>query len=306
MIAQEPSANNNRIGLHLPIETPENIVLSYQVAGLGARAAAYSVDVFLQVLILVVLRIVASLLRISLPGLSQGVFLLGIFFLQWCYFIFFEGLYRGRSPGKRAMGLRVIHERGHPLTFWGAALRNLLRVVDGIPMVALLPGAASSVAGIPIYGPALISMVLTRKFQRIGDLMAGTVVISERHVVLPREPVIISKISPLDRKEIGNWTPDGRTLSLVEEFLGRSHVLTNKHGKRDYARGHLLCEELAQVVGRKLEYRGDPNQLTNYPMSFLARVYVTFLRNDEEETAWIEGRQPASIEEAREIEWIEQ
>ena len=129
--------------------------------------------------------------------------------------------------------------------------------------------------------PALVAMILSPKLQRIGDLAAGTVVISERFGQLPREPVIFSRIRPLERGEINHWKPDSRTLAAIDDYLSRRHVLSHE-------RGHELCADLAVTLARKLEFKGDPYQLRDYPMSFLARAYVTFAGRDEnEDNEWL-------------------
>jgi uncharacterized RDD family membrane protein YckC len=268
------------VDLAVSVETPENIALSYQLAGPAARGGAYVLDLLVMSLVLLVLLVPLLWLRPYLPGTSFGIERLLLFFFEWCYFVFSEGLFRGKTIGKAAFGLRVIHEQGHPLTFWKALLRNLLRVVDTPPLAVfffattLAPPEFAALLLVP--GPALVAMVLSRRLQRTGDLAAGTVVISERHVSLPREPVIIARIQPLERGEINRWRPDTETLSLIDDFLTRRHVLSHQ-------RGHAICAELAQSLGHKLEFRGDPFQLRDYPMSFLARVYVTFARRDDED-----------------------
>jgi uncharacterized RDD family membrane protein YckC len=268
------------VDLAVSVETPENIALSYQLAGPAARGGAYVLDLLVMSLVLLVLSVPLFWLAAYLPGTTAGLLLLLRFFFEWCYFVFSEGLFRGKTIGKAAFGLRVVHEQGHPLTFWGALLRNLLRVVDTPPLAVFFFATAltppSFAAFLLVPGPALVAMVLSRHLQRIGDLAAGTVVISERHVSLPREPVIIARIQPLERGEINRWRPDSAMLSLIDDFLTRRHVLSHQ-------RGHAICAELAAALGQKLEYRGDPFQLRDYPMSFLARVYVTFARRDEED-----------------------
>lgn len=277
----EPSA----VSLALELQTPENIVLSYQLAGPASRCAAYLIDALVRGGILIALMIPVVLLADYLPGTSTGLLLLTLFFLDWGYFTISEGLFRGRTFGKKAMGLRVIHEHGHPVTFWGAMLRNFLRVVDGVPLSVFYFGTGIELSMglqfVPVYGPALIAMILSPKLQRIGDFAAGTVVISERFGQLPREPVIFSRIRPLERGEINHWKPDSRTLAAIDDYLSRRHVLSHE-------RGHELCSELAMTMARKLEFKGDPYQLRDYPMSFLARAYVTFARrDDEEENQWL-------------------
>jgi uncharacterized RDD family membrane protein YckC len=259
------------VSLELYVETPENVVLAYQLAGPAIRLCAYILDVGIRVLAGFVVLMVVAIGGFALPGLSMGLFLLFLFFAEWGYFVVCEGFFNGKTLGKHICGLRVIHERGYPLTFWAAMLRNLIRAADALPL----------------YGVGFVAMLTSRKLQRFGDLVAGTVVITERRVVLPREPVILAKIDPLRREDLGRSLPDHRVLALIDQFLGRRYVLT-------YNRGHVLARTLAVPLARALDYRGDPRLVEQYPMAFLARVYVTYLRAREER----EAERPVAVVEA--------
>ena len=256
----QADANGEEIGLDLKIETPENVVLTYQLAGPAVRSAAYMVDFTVRAIVLVGISIALFIAQLVIPGTATGIFFLVWFFMEWCYFIVAEGFFNGKTLGKHTFGLRVIHDRGHPLTLWGATLRNLLRAVDAIPL----------------YGIGFVSMLLSRRCQRLGDLVAGTVVIAERRVVLPREPIILEKIEPISRQELGSYVPDRQTLTLIEDFLTRRHVLTHD-------RGHAMAAPVARALAERLNFSGDPDLPSQYPMAFLARVYVTFLRREDEE-----------------------
>jgi hypothetical protein len=129
---------------------------------------------------------------------------------------------------------------------------------------------------IPSYGIGFITMLAAGRFRRLGDLVARTVVIEERRVRVPREPVILEKIEPLSRTELGGYVPAGQTLALIEEFLGRRHVLT-------YRRGHAMAYVLAKVLAERLNFSGDPQLVQRYPMAFLARVFATFHQTVEDE-----------------------
>lgn len=271
---------SDRLSLDLAVETPENIVLTYELAGPARRYLAYSIDALLRAGIAGAILLLAYIVfRWSSEQIFVGFQLVVLFFFEWCYFTLAEGLCRGKTPGKAAMGLRVIHDRGYPLTFWGAAIRNLLRGVDSIPLAAIITlrnaEAAQWLGMLPLYGPGLIAMMLSPKFQRLGDLAAGTVVISERQALPPREPIILTRVQALSRTEMNTWTPSHATLALIDEYLSRRHVLAHE-------RGHELCAELATELAEKLDYRGDPYQLRDYPMTFIARVYVTFVRRDDD------------------------
>ena len=190
-------------------------------------------------------------------GLSSEVGLFLLFLFEWGYFAFCEGISHGRTIGKAAHGLRVIQRDGTPLTFWSAISRNLVRGADAVP----------------IYGPAAICMTLSGNFERLGDLVAGTIVVRERIVRLPREPVIMDRINPLDREQLGSYRPDRQLLAAIEEFLSRRAVL-------DHRRGHQLAGPLAEALAQELQYSGDRQQLEEFPMAFLARVLVTFQARD--------------------------
>ncbi len=250
------------VGLQLLIETPENVVLTYQLAGMTARMLAYVLDVLVRFLAMGILFFVSVPFQALLPGITMGVIFVVWFAMEWGYHAAFEGFCKGKTIGKYVLGLRVIHEEGHPISFWPALVRNLVRVADGIPYL--------------FSGVGFVSILLTRRFQRLGDLAARTVVVTERRTVLPREPIILEKIRPLSREQLGSYVPDQDTLTAIEHFLGRRPVLTHR-------RGHELARILAAPLAKRLSYTDDPSLVNDYPMAFLARVYVTFLHRDEDD-----------------------
>ena len=259
----------NPLSLDLRVETPENVVLTYHLAGPALRSVAYLLDFVIRLLIMVVASFVMVVVMPFLPGLALGSLLLLMFLLEWGYMIGFEYAWQGRTPGKRMLGLRVIQENGQPLAWWGSTLRNLLRVADTLPLMFLFAEDLGPFCLLPIYGPGLVAMACSPKLQRLGDLAARTVVIQEHRGELPREPVIFEKIEPLSRADLNSFTPRPRTLSLIDRFLGRRSVLLHE-------RGHALASPLAKVIAWRLNYSSDPDLVRKYPMAFLARVYVTF------------------------------
>lgn len=154
---------DTRTGLHrrIALETPEHVRLEYQLADLGSRAAALAVDL---AIIVAALLLVALVFRYT-AGFGQAVLYIVGFFAVWGYFLFFEAVWDGRTPGKRALGLRVLHDGGEPLSFQGSVLRNLIRIVDLQPGVTGMAGAAS--------------ILFNRRAQRLGDLVAGTIVVRD-------------------------------------------------------------------------------------------------------------------------------
>ncbi|MFZ1828439.1 MAG: RDD family protein [Candidatus Competibacteraceae bacterium] len=140
------------------LETPEGIELSLRVAGPVARALAWSVDGLIRYGALWGLLMVLTML----DGGGIGLWLIALFLAEWLYPALFEVYAGGATPGKKALGLKVIHANGTPVDWPAALIRNLLRVVDFLPL---------------LYGFGLIAMLCNRDFQRLGDLAAGAVVI---------------------------------------------------------------------------------------------------------------------------------
>jgi uncharacterized RDD family membrane protein YckC len=172
--------------LNLVVETPEQIGIDFEIAGVGSRMLAAIIDVLIMSILLLVATIAPLVLIASareaagtmaenigkqdhifrnVNALGLAIVFLSYFAIQWGYFIVAEVLTDGRSPGKRAMGLRVVRADGFPIGFAETIVRNLVRIVD------IVPG---------VYGIGLVSMVAGRKMQRLGDVAAGTIVIKER------------------------------------------------------------------------------------------------------------------------------
>jgi uncharacterized membrane protein SpoIIM required for sporulation len=155
------------------VETPELVVLTYSIAGIGSRAMAAITDLLLVAAAFVVLGIVWFLViaaggfaGFNLSG-SWGLALLIIvqFALLWGYYVLFEGLMDGQTPGKRLHRIRVVREGGYSVTFGTSAVRNLIRVLDMQPVFFYLVG--------------MISVLATRRGRRLGDIVAGTIVVRE-------------------------------------------------------------------------------------------------------------------------------
>lgn len=140
------------------VETPEGIDLQAELAGPVVRVLAYSIDILIRLLVLLLCGIALAFFDKA----GQGGLLLLMFILEWFYPVFFEVCRRGQTPGKKQMGLAVVNDDLTPVTWSTSMVRNLLRVVDFLPSAYLF---------------GLISMVLNDRFARLGDLAAGTLVI---------------------------------------------------------------------------------------------------------------------------------
>ena len=164
--------------------TPENIEFEYALAGPFQRLPAFLFDFALRALVFVGVIFIFAMFSAFLPfgGSVLGIVGLLMFFaLSWFYGIYFETRFNGRTPGKMLYKLRVISVDGRPINGTQAALRNLLRLADMCVMLPLqvfgteMPPAYI----IPTLLVGLIVMTLTRRMQRLGDLAAGTMVVSE-------------------------------------------------------------------------------------------------------------------------------
>ena len=140
------------------VETPEGTDLHAELAGLVPRALAYSIDFLLRMVVLFALSIVLAFAGRA----GDGLLLIAFFVLEWGYPILFEVLRGGQTVGKKAFNIKVVNEDLTPIRFGPSLIRNLLRTADIFPF---------------LYVFGSISMVMTQKFQRLGDLAANTVVV---------------------------------------------------------------------------------------------------------------------------------
>lgn len=177
-------ARDERLDTLQPIELAEGVEVRLRIAGPLVRGAALALDLLIQGLLIIVVGWLLSLSSVFLGGMTfVGLVSILWFVVWWWYPVFFEASRWGATPGKKAAGLRVVQDSGSPITFGQAVLRNFLRYADGMPFLGF------GVAGFPTFGFGLGSMVATPRFQRLGDLAAGTVVIYDRH---PPPPAVAS------------------------------------------------------------------------------------------------------------------
>jgi len=197
----------------LTIDTPEQIALEYHLAGIGSRFLAIAFDSLVQFIVYFILLL---LLAFLLPDLgrywaSAGIwtiaaFTLVSFVLYWGYYAIFEALWNGQTPGKRHAGIRVIKDSGRRITAFEAIGRNLVRIIDQIP---------------GFYAVGIITMFLNEKNKRLGDFVAGTVVVHEQpqdevQPVWSAQPAQQSAVPANQLAQLG-----AAELELIETFLHR-------------------------------------------------------------------------------------
>lgn len=235
----------------LQFETPENVVFGYLVAGIGSRFLAAVVDTFLIVLLQLVVNLTLIFLvailagdRISALGDETTLsFLAGIiglvaFAFLWGYYIFFELVWNGQTPGKKWVGLRVILANGSPIDLPAALIRNLVRIVDFLPLY---------------YGIGVLSMFIDSRSRRLGDFAASTLVVYDRGTVtletLAKESQELERslnTNPLQVSPQGPRLPRNQLqpqhVALAQRFLSRRPELRNSHELSILLAQRLLAE----------------------------------------------------------------
>ena len=228
---------------HLEVETPEHVMLDYEIAGVGSRALAAIGDT---VVIIVWMMAVAYVLFRLLPvGSRWGQVILGLvsFLTIWGYFTFFEGLRGGQTPGKRWVGIRVVRDTGHPVTLSAAAIRNLLRVADFLP---------------PPYLLGTLLVALHPRAKRIGDLVAGTVVVRDRPVEHFTQPGQVPATEEVDRAGVPEL--EDEEFHFLRQYAERAASLPPEVRSR-------LAERLTERLAARYPSRPGDNEL------FLATLY---------------------------------
>lgn len=152
------------------VVTPEAVPLELDVAGLGSRGIAIAIDMTIQFGIFLAITFFLAAVH---PGdtVSLVIITVSVPVVFWGYFFFFEGIWHGRTPGKRTQRLRATRADGQPMSGGQMAVRNLVRIVDFLPLW---------------YAVGCVTMVLTKRSQRLGDLAGGTLVIREPKPFVPK------------------------------------------------------------------------------------------------------------------------
>jgi uncharacterized RDD family membrane protein YckC len=241
---------------NLVIETPEQIPLEFTLAGIGSRFLALALDTGIQIIGWAVLG--GGVYAAELRGLHKpvrGVWAaalaaLLLFLLQSGYFAIFEAIWNGQTPGKRLMNLRVIEESGRPITVYEAVARNLLRMIDSIPV---------------FYGVGIISALLSAKSKRLGDYVAGTVVVHEKAPLLDAGLRWDSAASAgAARFDASRLTPE--EFQLVEAFLLRRKELAEAVRRE-------AAQKILQRLSPRLDLTAQDKQEPEKLLETLALAY---------------------------------
>ena len=219
----------------LQIATPENVAFSFPIAGIGSRFIAALIDTG----IIVSLQIIVAVFGLIVTGVwlsieenfsrteTLSAWIVGLsglvsFAFLWGYYIFFDLIWNGQSPGKRLTKLRVIRYDGNPISLVESAIRNLIRLIDFLPL---------------IYGLGVVVMFIDRKSRRLGDLAAGTIVIRENHSAYYPAVRQATFAPPLPDLPIERLTAED--IALIESFLKRSPSFSNHAALGDQILQHV-------------------------------------------------------------------
>ena len=218
------------------ITTPENIDIEYRLAGLGARGAAAVIDLLIQTFAILVIIVTIAAFQVNLRYLMEeyeGWVIGGLILLVWIitygYFIIFEMVMNGRTPGKKLFNLRAIRDNGQPITIKHSIIRNLFRII------------------IDTYGIGIILMFFSKQYKRVGDYVASTMVIVEEKRVVPKALGI--DLNKHDYKY--SITEDEQRLLI--DYLQRKDDLEKGSEKLEKKLGEYFAKKL-EVPTDEMEY----------------------------------------------------
>lgn len=246
------------------VETPENIRFGYDVADIGSRFLAISVDSLIQgalyFILIVAAGIVASnLLDVSLPdAVNQSLavlFILTVFLIQFGYFMLFEIILNGQTPGKRVFRLRVIKDNGYPLSTMDGVVRNLVRIIDFFPI---------------LYGVGIVTMFTNRRAKRLGDFAAGTIVVKMRSELQLQNLVAASAPPPAPTAPnlSGVERLSAQDLQLASGFLARRSQFRSPDALTLQVARHLA----ARMGSAELGANPTPEQALTFIRQTVARA----------------------------------
>jgi uncharacterized RDD family membrane protein YckC len=217
------------------IGTPEHVRFQYVLAGLGSRATAFLLDTAVRFLFILCIFFGAVLVSEWVPALIpvdlfrklSKTWIMALGFLAYGvidlgYFLLFEALWSGQTPGKRQQHLRVIKSNGEPIGWLESCIRNILRAVDIV---------------FGFYPVGLIVMFLSKSNQRLGDYAAGTIVIVERKRTLPNTGIGLRPTANLKHPEIQSHVTElkAQQYQVLKTFLARREAMDATH-RRQIAR----------------------------------------------------------------------
>lgn len=261
----------------IDIVTPENISFQYRVAGPYRRLPAFAIDLLLRFGVWFAFIFAFSMIgimRLIDGALAIVVLLLLLFVMEWLYGGLLETFWNGQTVGKRVMGIRVLSTDGQPINGLQAVLRNILRFADMMPLIPLaaLSDEPSAIA-IPTFVIGLVVPLLNSRFQRLGDLVCGTmVVIEEKSFLLDAAQLEDPRVAQLAAELPPAFTVTQTMARALASYVDRRQLFSPPRRR-----------EIARHVGEPLVARFGLPADTSYDLLLCALYHRTFLaqRNDE-------------------------
>ena len=252
----------------IKIVTPENIAFQYEVAGPFRRLPAFLIDLSIRAVILMAVGFAMSILVGVTGGTSIAFLVVFYFVMDWFYGGLFETYWNGQTPGKRLMGIRVLSHDGQPINGLQAVLRNILRYVDMMPLVPTVAFTGQpGLGGVPTFMVGLFAVMFSDRYQRLGDMVCGTIVVVEDRSWL----FGVAKLE------------DRRAVELA------SYIPANFQASRDLARALAVYverrrffsvprrREIARHLGRPLLERFNLPADTSHDLLLCALYYRVFV-----------------------------
>ncbi len=250
------------------IVTPENIAFRYRVAGPFRRLPAYLLDLLIRTALVVAVFISLLFAGAFVGGIAFAMIIITHFVIEWFYGGFCETFFNGQTPGKRVMGIRVLSVDGQPITPIQAVLRNILRFVDMMPLLSLqifvdeLPMYA-----IPTFGMSLVCAAMSPRFQRIGDIVCGTIVVIEERQWLTG----VAKLDDARAAQLASYIPmDFRINRSLARALA---AYVDRRRFFSPARRREVAHHLAEPLLSKFGFPPD----TSYDLLLCALYYRAFV-----------------------------
>lgn len=264
-----------QLSREITVVTPENVTITYELAGPGSRTAAYMLDWLIQAAVFIILGFawakIADLIGVMNTGQANisllgdiwiGVAIFGSFLIYSGYFIYFETVWNGQTPGKKKIGIRVVREGGAPVDFSSTTVRNIIRLLE---------------FGFGMYVLSLLFIFFSPKYKRLGDYAAGTIVVKER------APNAV-KASAINVTQVRKYSADTREAALMVNvnLLNREEIEAAKRftQRRTQLKPDMqeeLAKQLAQPIMQRL---GMP--LPAPPFKYADYIEIMYSRYVEE------------------------
>lgn len=257
-----------QLDTRIQIVTPENIAFEYRVAGPFRRLCAYLIDYVIRVtvLFLVLLGVLIAFGSLGFAGAGIGLWAILYFVIDWFYGGLFETFWNGQTPGKHLLRLRVLSTNGQPINAWQAILRNVLRAADAMPAVVLPIGSGGELP-LVTFQLGLAAMAMNRRFQRLGDLVCGTMVVIED----PQRLYGVAKVEDPEAIRLAGFLPANFQVSRSMARALATYV--QRRGNIQPARR----AEIARHLGEPLREKFGLPPGTSHDLLLCALYYLAFI-----------------------------